>query len=153
MSIESGVGFATRGSYTHEPPEASRWGPMSQFGPLLRKRRATAGEFDQQSLKMGTIHGFTTGPRSRRDIERAYPIAHELADRHARRMNDAQTPAKLTLISPFFIVRDIAPSIAFYRDALGFHMHVPLGDNTNDGLRGFELRDPDGYVLFFGRPR
>ena len=27
----------------------------------------------------------------------------------------------------------------------------PLG-NTDDGLRGFELRDPDGYVLFFGRP-
>jgi catechol 2,3-dioxygenase-like lactoylglutathione lyase family enzyme len=28
----------------------------------------------------------------------------------------------------------------------------PLGD-TDDGLRGFELRDADGYVLFFGRPR
>jgi len=28
----------------------------------------------------------------------------------------------------------------------------PLKD-TPDGLRGFELRDPDGYVLFFGRPR
>jgi catechol 2,3-dioxygenase-like lactoylglutathione lyase family enzyme len=27
----------------------------------------------------------------------------------------------------------------------------PLKDST-DGLRGFELRDPDGYVLFFGRP-
>ena len=27
----------------------------------------------------------------------------------------------------------------------------PLKD-TNDGLRGFELRDPNGYVLFFGRP-
>jgi hypothetical protein len=25
--------------------------------------------------------------------------------------------------------------------------------DTNDGLRGFEIRDPDGYVLFFGRPR
>ena len=24
--------------------------------------------------------------------------------------------------------------------------------NTHDGLRGFELTDPDGYVLFFGRP-
>ncbi len=29
---------------------------------------------------------------------------------------------------------------------------APLKD-TNDGLRGFEIRDPDGYVLFFGRPR
>ena len=28
----------------------------------------------------------------------------------------------------------------------------PLED-TQDGLRGFELFDPDGYVLFFGRPR
>lgn len=28
----------------------------------------------------------------------------------------------------------------------------PLKD-TSDGLRGFELTDPDGYVLFFGRPR
>ena len=28
----------------------------------------------------------------------------------------------------------------------------PLKD-THDGLRGFELKDPDGYVLFFGRPR
>lgn len=28
----------------------------------------------------------------------------------------------------------------------------PLQD-THDGLRGFELRDADGYILFFGRPR
>jgi catechol 2,3-dioxygenase-like lactoylglutathione lyase family enzyme len=28
----------------------------------------------------------------------------------------------------------------------------PLKD-TEDGLRGFELKDVDGYVLFFGRPR
>ena len=28
----------------------------------------------------------------------------------------------------------------------------PLAD-TEDGLRGFELKDADGYVLFFGRPR
>jgi catechol 2,3-dioxygenase-like lactoylglutathione lyase family enzyme len=25
--------------------------------------------------------------------------------------------------------------------------------DTDDGLRGFELEDPDGYRLFFGRPR
>jgi hypothetical protein len=25
--------------------------------------------------------------------------------------------------------------------------------DTDDGLRGFEITDPDGYVLFFGRPR
>ncbi|HEY0780829.1 MAG TPA: VOC family protein [Thermoanaerobaculia bacterium] len=29
---------------------------------------------------------------------------------------------------------------------------APLQD-TDDGLRGFELADADGYVLFFGRPR
>lgn len=28
----------------------------------------------------------------------------------------------------------------------------PLQD-THDGLRGFELQDADGYILFFGRPR
>jgi catechol 2,3-dioxygenase-like lactoylglutathione lyase family enzyme len=28
---------------------------------------------------------------------------------------------------------------------------VPI--DTDDGLRGFELVDADGYVLFFGRPR
>lgn len=28
----------------------------------------------------------------------------------------------------------------------------PLKD-THDGLRGFEVKDVDGYVLFFGRPR
>jgi catechol 2,3-dioxygenase-like lactoylglutathione lyase family enzyme len=28
----------------------------------------------------------------------------------------------------------------------------PLKD-TDDGLRGFEVKDADGYVLFFGRPR
>ena len=28
----------------------------------------------------------------------------------------------------------------------------PLKD-THDGLRGFELKDPDGHALFFGRPR
>ena len=28
----------------------------------------------------------------------------------------------------------------------------PLTD-TDDGLRGFELKDMDGYVLFFGHPR
>jgi catechol 2,3-dioxygenase-like lactoylglutathione lyase family enzyme len=34
----------------------------------------------------------------------------------------------------------------------GAAFSVPLKD-THDGLRGFEVCDPDGYVLFFGRPR
>ena len=28
----------------------------------------------------------------------------------------------------------------------------PIGDN-DDGLRGFEVKDADGYLLYFGRPR
>ena len=41
--------------------------------------------------------------------------------------------------------------------AAGFVDHgaafsAPLKD-TEDGLRGFEITDPDGYVLFFGRPK
>jgi catechol 2,3-dioxygenase-like lactoylglutathione lyase family enzyme len=120
-------------------------------------------------------------------------------------------------IAPFFIVRNAAAAVAFYRDKLGFDViyqepehdpffaivcrggamlmvkkvevdpepnstrdpaarwdayvnvsdpdalaaeftsrgvvfSVPLQD-THDGLRGFELKDADGYVLFFGRPR
>lgn len=34
----------------------------------------------------------------------------------------------------------------------GVQFSKPLKD-THDGLRGFELKDADGYVLFFGRPR
>jgi len=34
----------------------------------------------------------------------------------------------------------------------GVEFSEPLKD-TGDGLRGFELKDADGYVLFFGRPR
>jgi catechol 2,3-dioxygenase-like lactoylglutathione lyase family enzyme len=34
----------------------------------------------------------------------------------------------------------------------GVEFSAPLKD-TNDGLRGFEIRDPDDYALFFGRPR
>ncbi len=30
--------------------------------------------------------------------------------------------------------------------------HKPLME-TSEGLRGFEIQDPDGYVLFFGRPK
>ena len=33
----------------------------------------------------------------------------------------------------------------------GTTLRAPLGD-TDDGLRGFEVADPDGYVCFFGRP-
>ena len=36
--------------------------------------------------------------------------------------------------------------------AHGAPFSKPLQD-THDGLRGFEICDPNGYVLFFGRPR
>ena len=131
------------------------------------------------------------------------------------------TQADIAGISPFFIVRHVPSSLAFYRDRLGFeitfqgpepsdvffgivrrggaqillkavgvapvpnctrdvkmglarwdaYVDVPDPDalaaefaarnvefmdplaDTGDGLRGFALRDADGYVLFFGRPR
>jgi hypothetical protein len=31
--------------------------------------------------------------------------------------------------------------------------HDEAAGPSHDGLRGFELKDSDGYVLFFGRPR
>jgi len=34
----------------------------------------------------------------------------------------------------------------------GVTFSEPLKD-THDGLRGFEIEDVDGYLLFFGRPR
>lgn len=124
---------------------------------------------------------------------------------------------KINGIAPCFIVKNIAASVAFYRDLLDFelmfaepavdpffaivnregamiflknvgvepvpnntrhrwarldaYVNVPDPDalaaeyasrgvkfskrlkDTSDGLRGFELKDADGYVLFFGRPR
>ncbi|HJT71085.1 MAG TPA: VOC family protein [Terriglobales bacterium] len=36
--------------------------------------------------------------------------------------------------------------------ANGAEFSSPLQD-THDGLRGFEIADPDGYTLFFGRPK
>jgi catechol 2,3-dioxygenase-like lactoylglutathione lyase family enzyme len=38
-------------------------------------------------------------------------------------------------------------------DALAAQFAEHGATDTHDGLRGFEICDPDGYVLFFGRPR
>jgi catechol 2,3-dioxygenase-like lactoylglutathione lyase family enzyme len=45
------------------------------------------------------------------------------------------------------------PDVLFeeYRSR-GILFHQPIGDDEDD-LRGFEITDADGYVLFFGRPR
>ncbi len=42
-------------------------------------------------------------------------------------------------------------SLAAEFNASGVTFDKPLG-NTSENLRGFDVRDPDGYVLFFGRP-
>jgi catechol 2,3-dioxygenase-like lactoylglutathione lyase family enzyme len=133
------------------------------------------------------------------------------------------TKPEISGIAPFFIVKNVPASLAFYHDRLGFdimfqgpseddiffgivrrdeamiflkdigvdpvpnytrdikkgiarwdaYLHVPDpdalatefasrnveffktlqdGDGGDDGLRGFEVQDADGYVLFFGRP-
>lgn len=127
------------------------------------------------------------------------------------------TRARIAGICPFFIVRNVSRTIAFYGEKLGFeamyleppddpffgavrrdaamiflkaiadvqpapntsrhawikwdaYVYVPDPDAlaaefasnglefhkalgiTSENLRGFEVRDPDGYVLFFGRP-
>ena len=50
-----------------------------------------------------------------------------------------------------FIYAPDPDSLAAEFSAQGVTFSVPLKE-TNDGLRGFELADPDGYILFFGRP-
>ena len=127
------------------------------------------------------------------------------------------TQAKITSISPSFIVRHVPTALAFYCEKLGFEIeyqapeHEPFFaivrrdgamillkavgveplpnckrhpwarwdayasvpdpdalaaeftsrgvtfskplEDTDDGLRGFEVEDADGHILFFGRPR
>jgi catechol 2,3-dioxygenase-like lactoylglutathione lyase family enzyme len=50
-----------------------------------------------------------------------------------------------------FVYVEEPDALAAEFEADGVPFHVPLR-NRDDGLRGFEIRDPDGYVLFFGRP-
>jgi catechol 2,3-dioxygenase-like lactoylglutathione lyase family enzyme len=50
----------------------------------------------------------------------------------------------------YFFVPD-PDALAAEFEGRGVNFNEPLKD-THDGLRGFELMDPDGYVLFFGRP-
>jgi catechol 2,3-dioxygenase-like lactoylglutathione lyase family enzyme len=51
-----------------------------------------------------------------------------------------------------FVYMDDPDALADDFAGRGAEFSSPLQD-THDGLRGFEIRDPDGYVLFFGRPR
>jgi len=50
-----------------------------------------------------------------------------------------------------FVFVDDPDALAAELESGGETLHVALGDR-DDGLRGFEVRDSDGYVLFFGRP-
>jgi len=47
----------------------------------------------------------------------------------------------------------VDPDVLFDEyNSRGVIFHQPLR-NDDDGLRGFEVADADGYVLFFGRPK
>lgn len=51
----------------------------------------------------------------------------------------------------YFYVPD-PDALAAELAAGGIEFETSLGD-THDGLRGFEVKDVDGYLLFFGRPQ
>ena len=51
-----------------------------------------------------------------------------------------------------FVVVPDPDALAAEFTARNVEFFEPLRD-THDGLRGFELKDADGYLLFFGRPR
>jgi catechol 2,3-dioxygenase-like lactoylglutathione lyase family enzyme len=51
-----------------------------------------------------------------------------------------------------FVVVPDPDALAAEFSARDVEFSEPLRD-TDDGLRGFEVEDVDGYVLFFGRPR
>ena len=61
-----------------------------------------------------------------------------------KRAPDARWDAYLYVPDPDALAAEFA--------SRGVAFSQPLKD-THDGLRGFEVMDLDGYVLFFGRPR
>jgi len=63
---------------------------------------------------------------------------------NCQRHPDARWDAYLPVPDPDALAAEFA--------SRGVQFSKPLKD-THDGLRGFELLDTDGYVLFFGRPR
>lgn len=50
----------------------------------------------------------------------------------------------------YFYVPD-PDNLAVEFDSRGVEFFLPLANN-DDGLRGFEIKDADGYILYFGRP-
>ncbi|HEV8435442.1 MAG TPA: VOC family protein [Thermoanaerobaculia bacterium] len=63
---------------------------------------------------------------------------------NCERHPDARWDAYLSVPDPDALADEFA--------SRGVTFSAPLKD-TDDGLRGFEVRDADGYVLFFGRTR
>lgn len=63
---------------------------------------------------------------------------------NCKRHPDARWDAYLSVPDP--------DSLAAEFESSGVTFSSPLQD-THDDLRGFEIEDADGYVLFFGRPR
>lgn len=63
---------------------------------------------------------------------------------NCKRHPDARWDAYLSVPDP--------DALAAEFESNGVTFSSPLQD-THDDLRGFELEDADGYVLFFGRPR
>lgn len=54
----------------------------------------------------------------------------------------------------FVHVRDPdALALEFAARNVEFFKSINDSENGDDGLRGFEVKDPDGYILFFGRAR
>jgi catechol 2,3-dioxygenase-like lactoylglutathione lyase family enzyme len=67
-----------------------------------------------------------------------YPLSN------SKRYSWARWDAYLLVPEPDALAAEFAAKGLTFSDSL---------KDTHDGLRGFELTDPDGYVLFFGRPR
>ena len=62
-------------------------------------------------------------------------------------------PKKCTLFGtgPVFPVSDVAASVDFYCQSLGFKLDFMMGEPADHGIREFEMRDLNGFRLRFGQ--
>lgn len=76
------------------------------------------------------------------------------SDSHAQQLSSLRAgvnrAVQRTSWDAFVNVQDPA-ALAIELVANGLTLHSPVGDRPDDGLRGFEVRDSEGYVLYFGR--